>query len=61
MSGRKITEILSDFSHMRSQIIYDGNNKNTIYKFRGCQAWLFMLFYRSNTNIREIIVNYVLK
>jgi hypothetical protein len=46
---------------MRSQIIYDGNNKNTIYKFAGYQAWLFMLFYRSNTNIREIIVNYVLK
>ena len=61
MSELQITETTPDLSHMRSQIAHDRNNKNTTFKFHPCQAWLFMLFYRSNTNIREIIVIYVLK
>lgn len=60
MSGLRITETGSGFSHMRSQIAHERNNTNTIYKFSLNQVWLFMLFYRSDTNIREFIVIYVL-
>lgn len=60
MSGLRITRTPSDCSHMRSQIAHASNNTNTIYGFALNQGWLFMLFYRSDTNIREIIVIYVL-
>lgn len=60
MSGLRITRTPSDVSHMRSQIAHAGNNTNTLSEFRINQLWLFMLFYRSDTNIREIIVIYVL-
>lgn len=60
MSGLRITRTPSDVSHMRSQIAHAGNNTNTLSKFALNQLWLFMLFYRSDTNIREIIVIYVL-
>lgn len=60
MSELRITRTPSDVSHMRSQIAHAGNNTNTISKFRRNQIMLFMLFYRSDANIREIIVIYVL-
>lgn len=60
MSGLEITKNLSDFSHMRSQVAYRGNNNNTLIECRPSQTCVFMLFYRSNTNMREFIVIYVL-
>ena len=60
MSGLRITKTMSDFSHMRSQIAQSGNNMNTLSEFTTSQLWLFMLFYSSNTNMREFIVIYVL-
>jgi len=60
MSGLRITRTPSDCSHMRSQIAHARNNTNTLYEFYPNHAWMFMLFYRSNTNIREFIVIYVL-
>ena len=60
MSELQITRTPSDVSHMRSQIVHAGNNTNTISEWSVNQEWLFMLFYRSDTNIREIIVIYVL-
>ena len=60
MSGLRITRTPSDVSHMRSQIAHAGNNTNTLSKSSVNLIWLLMLFYRSNTNIREIIVIYVL-
>lgn len=60
MSGLRITKTLSDFPHMRSQITHSGNNINTTLKFCPRQVWLFMLFFPSNTNMREFIVIYVL-
>jgi hypothetical protein len=60
MSELRITRTPSDVSHMRSQIAHAGNNTNTISEFRPDYMRLFVLFYRSNTNIREIIVIYVL-
>ena len=60
MSELRITRTPSDVSHMRSQIAHAGNNTNTISEFPGNQEWLFMLFYRSDTNIREFVVIYVL-
>lgn len=60
MSGLRITETTPRFSHMRSQIGYGGNNMNTEFEFPVNQLWLFMLFYRSDANMREIIVIYVL-
>lgn len=61
MSGLQITETVPDLSHMRSQITYNGNNNNTMFEFCPNSTYMLMLFYRSNTNIREIIVIYVLK
>lgn len=60
MSALRITKNLSDFSHMRSQLICVRNNNNTLFELRGSHGWVFMLFYCSNTNIREFIVIYVL-
>lgn len=60
MSELRITRTPSDVSHMRSQIAHAGNNTNTISEFLFNQVWLFMLFYRSDTNIREFVVIYVL-
>jgi len=60
MSGLRITRTPSDCSHMRSQIAHARNNTNTLYEFPRNYTCLFMLFYRSDTNIREIIVIYVL-
>lgn len=60
MSELRITRTPSDVSHMRSQIAHAGNNTNTISEFCPNQEWLFMLFYRSDTNIREFVVIYVL-
>jgi hypothetical protein len=60
MSGPQITNTCSDLSHMRSQITRGRNNKNTPYEFRINLTWVFMLFYRSNMIIRELIVIYVL-
>lgn len=60
MWAQQITENLSECSHMRSQPTYARNNINTLSKFRQNQMYVFMLFYHSNTNIREIIVIYVL-
>jgi hypothetical protein len=60
MSGLRITRTPSDCSHMRSQIAPARNNTNTLSEFRINQLWLLMLFYRSDTNMREIIVIYVL-
>lgn len=60
MSELRITRTPSDVSHMRSQIAHAGNNTNTISEFALNQEWLFMLFYRSDTNIREFVVIYVL-
>lgn len=60
MSELRITRTPSDVSHMRSQIAHAGNNTNTISEFYSDHMRLFVLFYRSNTNIREIIVIYVL-
>ena len=56
MSGLRITRTPSDCSHMRSLIAHEGNNTNTISKLSLRQAWLLMLFYRSDTNMREFIV-----
>jgi hypothetical protein len=61
MSELRITRTPSEVSHMRSQIAHAGNNTNTISEFHPSHVWLFMLLYRSDTNIREIIVIYVLK
>lgn len=60
MSGLRITRTPSDVSHMRSQIAHAGNNTNTISELSVNKEWLFMLFYRSDTNIREFVVIYVL-
>jgi hypothetical protein len=60
MSGLRITRTPSDCSHMRSQIAHAGNNTNTLSKFSLNEEMLLMLFYRSDTNIREFIVIYVL-
>lgn len=60
MSGLRITRTPSDCSHMRSQIAPARNNTNTLFECSLNQASLLMLFYRSDTNIREIIVIYVL-
>jgi hypothetical protein len=60
MSGLRITKNLSDFSHMRSQLICVRNNNNTLFELSVHQEWVFMLFYCSNANIREFIVIYVL-
>lgn len=60
MSELRITRTPSDVSHMRSQIAHSENNTNTLSKLSVNQELLFTLFYRSNTNIREIIVIYVL-
>lgn len=60
MSELRITRTPSDVSHMRSQIAHAGNNTNTLFEYWDNQALLFMLFYRSDANIREIIVIYVL-
>lgn len=60
MSELRITRTPSDVSHMRSQIAHAGNNTNTISELSVNQVWLFMLFYRSDTNIREFVVIYVL-
>jgi hypothetical protein len=60
MSELRITRTPSDVSHMRSQITHAGNNTNTLSRFPIRQIWVFMLSYRSDANIREIIVIYVL-
>ena len=60
MFGLRITEVCPSNSHMRSQLSPDGNNMNSIVRFYSRQTWVFMLFYRSNMNIRECIVIYVL-
>jgi hypothetical protein len=60
MSWLRITKTGDQFPHMRSQITHNGNNKNTISKSRPNQEYLFVLLYRSNTNIREFLVIYVL-
>ena len=60
MSGLRITRTPFDVSHMRSQIAHAGNNTNTMSELSVNQKWLFMLFYRSDTNIREFVVIYVL-
>lgn len=60
MSGLRITRTPPDFPYMRSQSTHSGNNKSTISEFHPNAVILFMLFYRSNTNIREFIVIYVL-
>jgi hypothetical protein len=60
MSGLRITRTPSDCSHMRSQIAPARNNTNTLYEFPRNQVYMLVLFYCSNTNIRESIVIYVL-
>lgn len=60
MSWLRITKTGDQFPHMRSQITHNGNNKITIFKFPFNEEMLLMLFYRSDTNIREFVVIYVL-
>lgn len=60
MSGLRITRTPSDCSHMRSQIAHARNNTNTLYELPLNEEMLLMLFYRSDTNIREFVVIYVL-
>lgn len=60
MSGHEITETGSRSSHMRSKISAERNHNNTVSKLSLNQILLFVLFYRSNTNMREFIVIYVL-
>jgi len=60
MPGIQITDLGPKFSYMRSQCVYEGNNKNSGFEFQLHHNLLFMLFNRSNTNIREFIVIYVL-
>jgi len=60
MFGLRITEICPSNSHMRSQLSPGGNNMNSVVWLLINPTWVFMLFYRSNMNIREFIVIYVL-
>jgi hypothetical protein len=60
ISRGQITENRIQIAHMRSGFTYAGNNKNRVSGLSLNQKPLIMLFYRSNTNIREFIVIYVL-
>lgn len=60
MSVAKITDLCRAVAHMRSLFAEAGNNINRIYKLTVHHAHIFTLFYRSLTDIREVIVIYVL-
>lgn len=61
MTWRRITGTARRHSYMRSQLSGAGNNKNSISEFFLHPLSLFMLFNPSNTNMRELIVIYVLE
>lgn len=60
MIASKITALVLKDAHMRSESTHVRNNNNMSSKFRANQKLVFMLFQRSNTNMREFIVIYVL-